>query len=150
MCRSVQREGWDPHVVRRPRELQRAAQPVRSADEARASGGLVVVADDHVRENGGDLIAAGFLITVNAVTLMVRHTIGIPCAPMPAALVRGREPGDMVPDDGSPGSPPICAAQCGEWSVQQLSCAERLASSTPQIEVGGSASTSSDGSHHIF
>lgn len=40
VCRSIHREGWDPQVVRRTRELERAAQAVRSAVEARASGGL--------------------------------------------------------------------------------------------------------------
>nr|WP_269323068.1 3,4-dihydroxy-2-butanone-4-phosphate synthase [Pseudonocardia halophobica] len=38
---------------------------MRSAVEARASGGPAVVADDHERENEGDLIAAGALTTAD-------------------------------------------------------------------------------------
>jgi 3,4-dihydroxy 2-butanone 4-phosphate synthase/GTP cyclohydrolase II len=102
VCRSIHREGWVPQVVRKTRELERAAQAVRSAVEALASGGLVVVADDHERENEGDLIAAGALITADAVAFMVRHTTGILCAPMPAARARELGLGDMVPENTDP------------------------------------------------
>ncbi|WP_372463179.1 3,4-dihydroxy-2-butanone-4-phosphate synthase [Pseudonocardia kujensis] len=88
VCRSIHREGWDPQVVRRTGELERAAQAVRSAVEALPSGGLVVVADDHGHEDEGDLIPAGALTTADAVAFRVRHTTGILCAPMPAARAR--------------------------------------------------------------
>ncbi|RTL66002.1 MAG: GTP cyclohydrolase II [Pseudonocardiaceae bacterium] len=82
--------------------MERATQAVSSAVEALASGGLVVVADDHDRENEGDLIGAAALMSTDTVAFMVRHTTGILCAPMPAARARDLRLGDMVPSNTDP------------------------------------------------
>merc|ERR1719456_1518476 len=44
----------------------------------------LVVMDDEDRENEGDIIAPAQGITIETVALMVNHTTGIICAPMPA------------------------------------------------------------------
>ncbi|HUE45666.1 MAG TPA: 3,4-dihydroxy-2-butanone-4-phosphate synthase [Aestuariivirgaceae bacterium] len=49
-----------------------------------ARGELVVVVDDHDRENEGDLIGAASRITSEQMAFMIRHTSGIVCAPMGA------------------------------------------------------------------
>jgi 3,4-dihydroxy 2-butanone 4-phosphate synthase/GTP cyclohydrolase II len=46
------------------------------------NGGAVVVMDDVSRENEGDLVIAGEFVTEEQMTLMIRHTTGIICAPM--------------------------------------------------------------------
>jgi 3,4-dihydroxy 2-butanone 4-phosphate synthase / GTP cyclohydrolase II len=55
-----------------------------SAIAAVARGELVVVVDDHDRENEGDLIGAASRITSEQMAFMIRHTSGIVCAPMGA------------------------------------------------------------------
>ena len=57
---------------------------VERAIAAIAAGGMVVVVDDHDRENEGDLVAAAELITPEQMAFLVRHTTGIVCAPMTA------------------------------------------------------------------
>jgi 3,4-dihydroxy 2-butanone 4-phosphate synthase / GTP cyclohydrolase II len=53
-----------------------------AAIAAVARGELVVVVDDHDRENEGDLIGAASRITPEQMAFMIRHTSGIVCAPM--------------------------------------------------------------------
>jgi 3,4-dihydroxy 2-butanone 4-phosphate synthase / GTP cyclohydrolase II len=55
-----------------------------TAIAAVARGELVVVVDDHDRENEGDLIGAASRITPEQMAFMIRHTSGIVCAPMTA------------------------------------------------------------------
>jgi 3,4-dihydroxy 2-butanone 4-phosphate synthase / GTP cyclohydrolase II len=55
-----------------------------AAVAAVARGELVVVVDDHDRENEGDLIGAASRITPEQMAFMIRHTSGIVCAPMTA------------------------------------------------------------------
>src|SRR5918911_1652104 len=47
-----------------------------------AAGELVIVADDGVRENGGDLFMAAEKATPEKLAFMIRHTSGIICQPM--------------------------------------------------------------------
>ncbi|MCZ2849917.1 bifunctional 3,4-dihydroxy-2-butanone-4-phosphate synthase/GTP cyclohydrolase II [Modestobacter sp. VKM Ac-2978] len=60
------------------------AEAVQHAVAALADGGMVVVVDDLDRENEGDLIVAGELVSTAQMAFLVRHTTGIVCAPMPA------------------------------------------------------------------
>jgi 3,4-dihydroxy 2-butanone 4-phosphate synthase / GTP cyclohydrolase II len=50
-----------------------------------AAGRAVVVIDDEDRENEGDLIAAGSLMTAELMGFFIRHTGGIVCAAMDGA-----------------------------------------------------------------
>jgi 3,4-dihydroxy 2-butanone 4-phosphate synthase/GTP cyclohydrolase II len=50
-----------------------------------AAGRGVIVIDDEDRENEGDLIAAGSLMTPELMAFMIRHTGGIVCAAMDGA-----------------------------------------------------------------
>jgi 3,4-dihydroxy 2-butanone 4-phosphate synthase/GTP cyclohydrolase II len=47
-----------------------------------AAGGIVVVVDDEDRENEGDLVMAGELVTPETLGFFVRHTSGYICAPI--------------------------------------------------------------------
>jgi 3,4-dihydroxy 2-butanone 4-phosphate synthase / GTP cyclohydrolase II len=58
---------------------------VAAALEQFAAGRGVVVMDDEDRENEGDLIAAGSLMTAELMGFMIRHTGGIVCAAMDGA-----------------------------------------------------------------
>lgn len=55
---------------------------VAEAVDAIRNGKFVVVVDDEDRENEGDLIMAGSLITPNAIAFAVKHGTGIVCAAM--------------------------------------------------------------------
>jgi len=55
-----------------PEKVQRALDQLRS-------GGLVVVADDHDREDEGDLIMAAEKATPQSIAFLVRHTSGVIC-----------------------------------------------------------------------
>ena len=59
-----------------------AAARVQQAVAALTAGGMVVVIDDADREDEGDLVAPAETVTDEQVAFMVRHTSGIPCAPM--------------------------------------------------------------------
>src|ERR1700722_16365849 len=50
-----------------------------------ATGRAVVVIDDEDRENEGDLIAAGSLMTTELMAFIIRHSGGIVCAAMDGA-----------------------------------------------------------------
>ena len=60
-----------------------ATARVHQAIASLAAGQMIVVADDHDRENEGDLILAAEFATASQLAFMVRHTTGIVCAPMP-------------------------------------------------------------------
>lgn len=62
---------------------ERAEIPsIDEAIEIVASGGMVIVVDDHDRENEGDLIASAATITPEIIAFMVNHSTGILCASM--------------------------------------------------------------------
>jgi 3,4-dihydroxy 2-butanone 4-phosphate synthase / GTP cyclohydrolase II len=58
---------------------------VECAVEAIARGEMVVVADDHDRENEGDLIMGAQFVTEKQMAFFLRHGSGIVCTPMTAA-----------------------------------------------------------------
>lgn len=57
---------------------------VERAVEAIARGRMVVVADDHDRENEGDLIMGAQFVTEQQMAFLLRHGSGIVCTPMTA------------------------------------------------------------------
>jgi 3,4-dihydroxy 2-butanone 4-phosphate synthase / GTP cyclohydrolase II len=67
-----------------------------------ARGELVVVVDDHDRENEGDLIGAASRITPEQMAFMIRHTSGIVCAPMSAEDARRLKLDPMVALNDAP------------------------------------------------
>jgi 3,4-dihydroxy 2-butanone 4-phosphate synthase/GTP cyclohydrolase II len=58
------------------------AENVRSAVNALAEGRMVVVVDDHDRENEGDLLMAAETVTADQMAFLVAHTTRIVCTPM--------------------------------------------------------------------
>ncbi|MDO8352339.1 MAG: 3,4-dihydroxy-2-butanone-4-phosphate synthase, partial [Aestuariivirga sp.] len=70
--------------------------------KAMADGELVVVVDDDDRENEGDLIGAAAKISPEQMALMVRHTSGIVCTPMPAEEARRLKLDPMVALNDAP------------------------------------------------
>ncbi|GAB3347654.1 bifunctional 3,4-dihydroxy-2-butanone-4-phosphate synthase/GTP cyclohydrolase II [Amycolatopsis echigonensis] len=58
------------------------AEAVERAVTALAAGQMIVVVDDHDRENEGDLVLAADSVTAEQMTFLVRHTTGIVCTPM--------------------------------------------------------------------
>ncbi len=61
---------------------------IAEAIAAFAAGRLLVVVDDEDRENEGDLFAAASLCTPAQMAFIVRHTSGIVCAPLTAAVAK--------------------------------------------------------------
>ena len=80
------------------------AENARVAEAIRAfkDGEIVVVTDDDDRENEGDLILAASHATPEKLALLVRHTSGIVCAPMPREEARRLRLDPMVADNDSP------------------------------------------------
>jgi 3,4-dihydroxy 2-butanone 4-phosphate synthase/GTP cyclohydrolase II len=50
-----------------------------------AAGKMIVVVDDEARENEGDIVMAAEAATPEAINLMIRHSRGLVCAPMPGS-----------------------------------------------------------------
>ncbi len=76
-----------------------ATRSVERAVAALSAGGMVVVVDDHDRENEGDLVAAAELITAEQMAFLVRHSTGIVCAPMTAERAETLRLPQMVADN---------------------------------------------------
>ncbi|GGO95241.1 3,4-dihydroxy-2-butanone-4-phosphate synthase [Actinomyces gaoshouyii] len=72
------------------------------AVEQLAAGRPVIVTDDADRENEGDLIAAGGLLTAQTLGFLVRHTSGYICSPMTRQRARSLGLDLMVPDNQDP------------------------------------------------
>lgn len=68
-----------------------AERSVESAVAALARGEMVVVADDHDRENEGDLVMGAAAMTVQAMAFFLRYGSGIVCTPMTAQRARQLE-----------------------------------------------------------
>ncbi len=69
---------------------------VEEAIEAIRNGRMVVVVDDEDRENEGDLIMAGELVTPEAVNFMAKEARGLICVPMPREWAERLELRPMV------------------------------------------------------
>ncbi|MGY1814912.1 bifunctional 3,4-dihydroxy-2-butanone-4-phosphate synthase/GTP cyclohydrolase II [Blastococcus sp. SYSU D00820] len=72
---------------------------VQRAVATLAAGGMVVVADDHDREDEADLVVAAELVTERQMAFLVRHSTGIVCAPMPAERADALQLPPMVADN---------------------------------------------------
>ena len=64
--------------------ITRGSGEVQRAVAALAAGRMVVVVDDHDREDEGDLVLAADTATAQQIAFVVANTTGIVCAPMPA------------------------------------------------------------------
>src|SRR5918998_5206331 len=76
--------------------------PVTDAVEAFARGEIVIVTDDHDRENEGDLIVAASLCTPEKMAFIIRNTCGIVCVPLTAADARRLRLDPMVATNDAP------------------------------------------------
>ncbi|WP_455474432.1 3,4-dihydroxy-2-butanone-4-phosphate synthase [Bartonella sp. B30(2025)] len=74
---------------------------VVSAIQAFERGEIVVVTDDHDRENEGDLIVAAVHCTEEKMAFIIRHTTGIICTPMPKKEAQKFNLTPMVSDNDS-------------------------------------------------
>jgi 3,4-dihydroxy 2-butanone 4-phosphate synthase/GTP cyclohydrolase II len=72
---------------------------VEEASAILRGGGMVLVVDDELRENEGDLIAAGAGVTAETINFMVTEGRGLVCVPMEAGRLRELGLGRMVPPD---------------------------------------------------
>ncbi|HUV32294.1 MAG TPA: 3,4-dihydroxy-2-butanone-4-phosphate synthase [Devosiaceae bacterium] len=75
---------------------------VDAAVAAIAAGEMVVVTDDHDRENEGDLVMAASAATPEKMGFIIRHTCGIVCAPLTATRARELKLDPMVKDNDAP------------------------------------------------
>src|SRR5450432_605139 len=73
-----------------------AFDPVETAIQTIAAGGLVIVTDDEGRENEGDLIMAASKATPETVNMMIRYCSGIVCVPTAEPQLRRLGLGPMV------------------------------------------------------
>lgn len=71
--------------------------PVERAVADMAAGKAVVVVDDEDRENEGDIIFAASKATPELMAWTIRHSSGVICAPMPAAMLDRLEIPLMTP-----------------------------------------------------
>ncbi|MEE9375623.1 MAG: 3,4-dihydroxy-2-butanone-4-phosphate synthase [Rhizobiaceae bacterium] len=81
-------------------DMERVAEAIRAFE----NGEIVVVMDDDDRENEGDLIVAAVHCTPEHMAMIVRHTSGIVCAPMPASEARRLNLAPMVAENDAPHS----------------------------------------------
>lgn len=73
-----------------------------AAVEAFKRGEIVVVTDDNDRENEGDLVLAAVHATPEKLAFIIRHTSGIVCAPITAAIADRLKLGPMVSKNDAP------------------------------------------------
>src|SRR5450432_822364 len=76
-----------------------AFDPVETAIQTIAAGGLVIVTDDEGRENEGDLIMGASKVTPEMVNMMIRYCSGIVCVPTFDPQLRRLGLGPMVPQN---------------------------------------------------
>jgi len=77
-------------------------QSVDAAIKAFARGEIVVVTDDHDRENEGDLFIAASLCTPEKMAFIIRNTSGIVCAPLGVEHARRLHLDPMVAQNNAP------------------------------------------------
>lgn len=82
--------------------MKDAIERVAFALRAFEQGQIVVVTDDADRENEADLIVAGVHATPDKLALIVRHTSGIVCAPIPGELAHRLNLTPMVAENDAP------------------------------------------------
>ncbi len=79
-----------------------ALSRVKRAIDAFSKGQIIVVTDDDDRENEGDLIVAGSLVTQEQMAFIIRHCCGIVCAPITMADARRLKLDPMVMNNDAP------------------------------------------------
>jgi len=84
--------------------MNKTDKNIVEALQAFERGEIVVVMDDHGRENEGDLIIAAVHCTPEKMAFIVRHTSGIVCAAMPREEARRLNLAPMVAENDSPHS----------------------------------------------
>ena len=77
-------------------------QRVDAAIKAFARGEIVVVTDDHDRENEGDLFVAAALCTPEKMAFIIRNTSGIVCVPLGVEHARRLHLDPMVAENDAP------------------------------------------------
>jgi 3,4-dihydroxy 2-butanone 4-phosphate synthase/GTP cyclohydrolase II len=77
-------------------------QRVDAAIKAFAKGEIVVVTDDHDRENEGDLFVAASLCTPEKMAFIIRNTSGIVCVPLGIEHARRLHLDPMVAENDAP------------------------------------------------
>src|SRR6476661_8681821 len=75
---------------------------VKAAIAAVARGEMVVVTDDHDRENEADLVVAADAMTPDIMNFMVTYGRGLVCAPMERRRLDALGLRDMVPEGNDP------------------------------------------------
>ena len=75
---------------------------VRAAVDAIARGEMVLVIDDHDRENEADLVIAAQAMTPTKLNFMVKHGRGLVCAPLESRRLDVLGLRDMVPEGNDP------------------------------------------------
>jgi 3,4-dihydroxy 2-butanone 4-phosphate synthase/GTP cyclohydrolase II len=75
---------------------------VRAAIDAVARGEMVLVVDDHDRENEVDLVIAAQAMTATKLNFMVKHGRGLVCAPLEGRRLDVLGLRDMVPEGNDP------------------------------------------------
>src|SRR5580700_134580 len=75
---------------------------VLEAVHAIAAGRMVIVVDDHDRENEADLVVAAEAITPAVVNFMITHARGLVCAPMEGSRLGVLGLPDMVQGGNDP------------------------------------------------
>lgn len=78
-----------------------AFDTIASTIAAFRAGSFIIVLDSQSRENEGDLIIAAQDITTEKMAFMVRHTSGLICAPLTAALASKMDLPQMVAESES-------------------------------------------------
>ena len=112
-----------------------------AAIAAVARGELVVVVDDHDRENEGDLIGAASRITSQQMAFMIRHTSGIVCTPMTAEDARRLKLDPMVALNDAPmGTAFTISVDCRNGLTTGISAKERTATVRALADPGAQAS----------
>ena len=96
--------------------IDRVAEAVR----AFAEGEIVVVTDDDDRENEADLILAAVHATPEKIALVIRHTSGILCTPLPQAEARRLQLWPMVTDNDVPLSTAFTVSVVGRGGQRLL------------------------------
>ncbi len=94
-----------PSIVTRPHRRPAAERPpgrglstIAEAIEAIRRGELVLVVDDHDRENEGDLVMAAEHVTGESINTMVTHGRGLVCMPLAPERCDALGFGAMVPE----------------------------------------------------
>ncbi|KAH7106106.1 GTP cyclohydrolase II [Auriculariales sp. MPI-PUGE-AT-0066] len=91
--------GTAPSLVDAPLRTAFAFDPIEDALAAFARGEFLVVVDDENRENEGDLIMSGSLVTTQQMAWMIKYTSGYICLSLPSERLEELHVPMMVPNN---------------------------------------------------